>query len=232
MPCGKPRTRRPAPSRSSVPARCGALRVPVRSALRRAAPAPRIRRVSAESARRSARPRALRASGPSPTRSATPVELEVGALAGEVEALEVEPSVGVADARPARSRARRTPAAAAPGRRGVASALTAAGVSSGPPIRTVARRDHGQRRGKTRLHDAQERVEARRARGERERRLVGGRRADGARERQVHARGAAAPVDADAAFARADELELEAADPLVAHEEARRAERGAQRAAG
>ncbi len=72
MPCGKPRTRRPAPSRSSVPTRCGALacRSGRRSGARR--PLPRIRRVSAESARRSARPRARSASGPSPTRSATP----------------------------------------------------------------------------------------------------------------------------------------------------------------
>ena len=86
----------------------------------------------------------------------------------------------------------------------------------------------GERRGKGRLERAEEGVEARRFRGEGELCRVGRRGAHAAGQGQVHAGGAAAPVDRDPAVAGPHQARLESADALVAEEEAGRGEARAQ----
>jgi hypothetical protein len=91
----------------------------------------------------------------------------------------------------------------------------------------VAGGHDAERRGQVRAHRTEEGIEARRAQGEAEVGRIGGRGPHGSGDHEVHAGGAATPVDRHPAVAGADELHVEGPDALVAQEEAAGGERRA-----
>ena len=172
-PCGKPRRRRPAPSRSSVPRTTGAARLPETETASRASPVPRKRRVSAASTRRSALPARRDRERAVAHEVRRAVHGQVGALAAQVQPAELEPSVR----EPQRHRLAR--AHGEVGHQQLELGKRRLGPHLGRPReRTLdarlARGDEREPLRQLRPQRAQERIEAGRAQRERQIRLVGG----------------------------------------------------------